>query len=188
MLIEKYKISKSIEFEKVLKSYILKNYDINSYSSVEPFILEMQQNRNVIINLNDIDKKYDSLKKHKEIIVQYLTMLNQLKTKVSFGKDSFSLKVEFSWKDVLKNDFYGSYNVNMEYYSNLFNLAVIYYNLGYSINPAVEEESKVKEGIKYFQHAAWLFDSIKNEFPSMFPAKETPPDMSGNFLTYVNIF
>jgi hypothetical protein len=111
-------------------------------------------------------------------------MLNVIKSKMNFGKDDFCIKVEFGWKDVLKNDFWFSFNVSHEYYSNIFNLAVIYYNLGSSILLS-DEETKLKQAIKYLQYSAWLFDNIKNEIPSIIPVKETPPDMSSNYLTYV---
>ena len=103
---------------------------------------------------------------------------------MNFGKDDFSIKIEFSWKDVAKNDFWTSHNINHEYYSNLFNLATLYFNLANSIKES-DDELKLKESIKYFNHAAWLFDNIKNELPSLIPVKETPPDMTQNYLTFV---
>lgn len=115
-------------------------------------------------------------------------MLNVIKSKMNFGKDDFSIKVEFGWKDVLKNDMWYSYNVNHEYYSNLFNLATLYFCMGNSISIGDEDEAKLKEAIKYYQFSAHLFDNIKNELPSVVPPKETPPDMTQNYLTYVKFF
>ena len=113
-------------------------------------------------------------------------MLASLKQKINFGVDEYSLKMEFSWKDTLKNDFYTSFNVNFEYYNTLFNLAVIFKRLG-SYFYGVQDDQKLKEGIKYFQHASWAFDKIKNELPTFLPAKEITPDLSANFLTFVFI-
>jgi hypothetical protein len=154
---------------------------------VQNFITEFQQGRNVIILLNEKDKTYDSMKNTKEMLVQYLTLLSVIKSKMNFGKDDFSIKVEFAWKDVIKNDFWYSSNVNHEFYSGLYNLAVAYYSLAASISQA-DEDTKLKEGIKYFQYSSWIFDNIKNELPTLIPAKETPPDMTQNFLTYVKSF
>lgn len=151
---------------------------------MQGFITEFQQNRNVLINLNDREKTIDALKGYKTIIVQYLSMLNIIKSKMNFGKDSYSIKVEFYWKDVLKNDLMSSYNSNFDYYSNFFNLAVCYYSLGMAVLPN-DEEIKVKESIKNFQYAAWIFDNIKNELPNALPPKEIPSDMTPNYLTYV---
>jgi hypothetical protein len=151
---------------------------------VKGFIAEFQQNRNVLIALNDKDKTYDAMKSVRDVLVQYLSMLNVIKSKINFGNDAFSIKVGFSWKDVLKNDTWTSYNANFEYYCNLYNLATCYYNLGLSI-PSTDDDTKLKEAIQYLQYSAWLFDNIKNEVPSVIPPKETPNDLTNNYLTYV---
>jgi hypothetical protein len=105
---------------------------------------------------------------------------------MNFGKEEYSVKVEFTWKDILKNSNWGSYNISYEYYSNLFNLGVMFYLLASSIGiDNTDEDLKLKEAIKYYQYAAGIFDSIKNEAPASIPAKETPPDLTTNYLTYV---
>lgn len=154
---------------------------------MESFISEFQQNRNVLTSLDDKDMSYDSLSKTKDMIIQYLKMLNLIKSKMNFGKEDFSVKIQFGWKDVLKNDFCYSYNINFEYYSILYNLAVTYYLIGNSISMENSTETKLKEAIKYFQYSAWIFDNIKNEVLTFMPPKETPYDMSSNYLTYVNM-
>ena len=165
---------------------ILYYLDSTSYSNIEPFIKEVIQIRNTIITLQDMEKTTDSLKKMKENLVTYINMLNTLRSKINFGKDNYSLAIEFGWKDVLKNDYYYSYNVNLEYFSVLFNLAVCYFLLGSNISFKAEDDALLKEGIKNYQYSAWLFDKIKNEVPTCIPAKETQPDLSVNYLTYVN--
>ncbi len=106
---------------------------------------------------------------------------------MNFGKDDFAVRIDFSWKDTLKNDYWTSSNLNFEYFSNVFNLATLYYCLGNSI-PITENELKLKEAIKYFQHSAWLFDNIKSELPSIIIPKETPNDMIADYLTYVSLY
>lgn len=113
-------------------------------------------------------------------------MINYLKGKINFGNDQYSIKLEFSWKDVLKNDFFSSFNVNFELYSTMFNLAVCFNLLGKTVDKKSEDENKIREAIKYFQYAAFLFDKIKQEITGIIPAKEIQPDMSSNYLTYVN--
>ena len=44
----------------------------------------------------------------------------------------------------------------------------------------------MKESVKYFQYAAFIFDKIKLEIPGVVPAKEIQPDLSTNFLTYAS--
>lgn len=48
------------------------------------------------------------------------------------------------------------------------------------------DETKMKEAVKYFQYAAYIFDKIKTEIPAVVPAKEIQPDLSTNFLTYAS--
>lgn len=139
-----------------------------------------------MIGLPDLDKNLDKLKLHKDTIITYLNMLSLLKSKINFGKDEYSLAVEFSWKDVLKNENYNSYNVNLEYYSALFNLGVLY-NLMGKFFIGANDDAKLKEGIKYFQYAAWVFDKVKQEIPGFVPSKEIQPDLSANYLSYVII-
>ena len=84
----------------------------------------------------------------------------------------------------MNNDFYYSYNIHHEYYSVLFNLAIIYYSLGRFDHGG--DETKMKDAIKYFQYASFIFDKIKQEIPGVIPAKEIQPDLSTNFLTYAS--
>jgi hypothetical protein len=70
--------------------------------------------------------KYDSLKSTKSMLIAYLQIINLVKSKVNFGKESFSIKIEFAWKDTIKNEFYYSNNIAFEYYSVMFNLATIH--------------------------------------------------------------
>ena len=86
------------------------------------------------------------------------------------------------WKDVLTGELYISNNIYHEYYNVLFNLAVMYFSIGKCENNG--DEAKIKEQIKYFQNAAYLFDKIKQEVPSFIPVKDIQPDMSSDYLTY----
>jgi|LauGreDrversion4_2_1035121.scaffolds.fasta_scaffold873252_1 hypothetical protein len=64
----------------------------------------------------------------------------------------------------------------------MFNLAVMYYAIGKFENHG--DEAKMKEQIKYFQYAAFLFDKIKQEIPTVIPSKEVQPDLSSDYLTF----
>lgn len=64
----------------------------------------------------------------------------------------------------------------------MFNLAVMYFSIGKYENHG--DETKIKEQIKYFQYAAFLFDKIKQEVPTVIPSKEVQPDLSSDYLTY----
>ncbi len=131
-----------------------------------------------------MDKSLEKLKSYKETVVIYLNMLYALKSKINFGRDEYCMQLEFGWKDVLRNDFYYSYNINFEYYSAYFNLAILFVLMG-KLQSKSTDDAKLREGIKHFQTAAWIFDNIKQEIPVCIPAKETPPDLSSNYLSYV---
>ena len=107
------------------------------YSKIEAFINQIQSTRAMAINLNSLDKSADSMKIYKDQVVIYINMINLLKSKFNFGNDNvilfitikFSIKLELGWKDILNGDYYYSFNINHEYYSVLFNLAILYYSI-----------------------------------------------------------
>ena len=159
---------------------------MTSYSKIQDFATHLVQHRSIVISLSELDKSLEKLKSYKDTTVTYISMLYALKSKINFGKDEYCMQLEFSWKDVLKNEFYSSYNINFEYYSAYYNLAIIYLQMG-KLLAKTTDDAKLKEGIKHFQNSAWIFDHIKQEIPICIPARETPPDLSSNYLSYVYI-
>ena len=104
---------------------------------------------------------------------------------MNFGKEDHCIKIEFEWKDVLKNSKWKSYNINFEYFNCLYSLATIYYILGnLSTEEAGNDESKLKESINYYKNAAGLYDLIKNEITNGLSPKEIPYDLSPSYMTY----
>ena len=104
---------------------------------------------------------------------------------MNFGKEDHCIKIEFEWRDVLKNSKWKSYNINFEYFNCLYSLATIYYILGnLSTEEAGNDESKLKESINYYKNAAGLYDLIKNEITNGLSPKEIPYDLSPSYMTY----
>ena len=149
MFPHKLKTGKPIDFLSSMKAYIIKNYDSTCFDQkVESFLSEVQQNRNVVCNFNDFSKNMDTLKTNKEILLQYINELNLIKSKMTFGKEDYCVKIEFQWKDTFKANNWSSYNIALEYYSNLFNLAVIYFNIAkLTAAEAAGDDAKLKESI-----------------------------------------
>lgn len=116
-------------------------------------------------------------------------MLSVLKKKITFGNDDLSLKIDFSWDDVLTGKFTSFNNINFEYYSCLFNLAILYNLMGESKknSSACDDLEIIKESIKYFQNSAGIFDKIKAEITTYISPKELSLDLSSNYLSYVKI-
>lgn len=131
-------------------------------------------------------------------------MIKLLKSKLSFGVFDkvnsiysnfsfilqYSIYINFSWSDTLNSEYNTSNDINLDYYSCLYNLGVIYCNLGRTINLKSPDTSddKLKEGIKYFQHAAWLFDKLMLEVVSSLKDSELQPDLQSKGLNMVSIY
>ena len=130
MISGKLKSAVSIDIISEIKNYIIGNYDAASFTpTVEKFLGEVQQNRNVISDLGDVKQNLDSLKYNRKICMKYITQLNLLKSKMYFGKEKIAVHLNFLWKDTLKNSNCSSMNINFELYNVMFNLANIYLNI-----------------------------------------------------------
>ena len=186
MISGKLKSATPIDIISQIKNYIISNYDASSFTpSVEKFLGEVQQNRNVISDLGDVKQNLDSLKSNRQICMQYITQLNLLKSKMSFGKEKIAVHLNFTWKDTLKNSNCSSMNINFELYNVMFNLATIYLNIARIESvEAANDDSRLKEAIKSYQYAAGFFDRIKNEASQSIPEKEIPNDLKANYMTY----
>lgn len=122
----------------------------------------------------------------REISINYLLQINQLKNKINFGKDSYSLRIDFTWKDTLTEEKNVSNSIHFEYYSVFFNLALINFEMGKYLYFS-DDELKLKEAVKLFQTAAWSADRIKEEFQLYVQANNIQPDLSMNYMSYVKI-
>lgn len=183
MFLEKFKVSKGIELGKAIKAYVTNHYDMNAVKSVESICNEIDFARNAAILVNDSDKSAEGLQKIKTSIVDYLKLLNTIKMRMTFGKDDMSVKVSFTWSDVLKKDNFSSSSYAHEYYNMLFNLAIAMFNLGKTVK-IDESEDALKQSVKQFKEAAWIFDKIKQESPSLLNPPQ--PDLTSAYLTYCN--
>lgn len=111
-------------------------------------------------------------------------MINALKNKINFGKDTYAIKLDFAWKDTLTDEKIISNSIHFEYYSVLFNLGIIYFEMGKSLYFS-EDDLKLKDGVKYFQTAAWIFDRVKEEYPLYVQALNIQPDLQMNYMSFV---
>ena len=186
MIPNRLKEARPLDLISVIKAYIMRNYDASCFDQkVETFLSEVQQNRNVISQMGTMNQNLDTLKTNKEILLQYINQLNLIKGKMTFGKEDFCVKIEFQWKDVFKAKTWSSYNINFEFYNSLFNLAMIYYIMGFLITKECgDDEERLKESVKYYRYASGLFDTIKNDAASVIPAKELPPDLGFSYMSY----
>ena len=188
MLINKLKTCKAIDLDSKLKEYVIQNYDNESLTEkLKSYFTQINQNRAVMSQMSTYQDSIDQLKQNISIISSYINMLSAVKAKMTFGKESYSCKVEFIWYDTIKESKYCSYNIFFEIYNAMFNLAVCYYNLGTQIAKNATEKSGHKEACDNFKHAMYLFDLIKEEAPLKILEKELPFDLFQPHLDYCKV-
>jgi hypothetical protein len=112
MYINKFKKCKPIDLDSKLKEYVIKNYDNESLTEkVKSYFSELSQNRNVLSQMGEVQDGIDQLKTTLDILTGYLNMLSAIKQKMTFGKESYSCKIEFIWTDTIKDSKWNSYNI-----------------------------------------------------------------------------
>ena len=107
-----------------------------------------------------------------------------IKQKMTFGKENYSCKIEFTWNDTIKGSQWRSYSIWFEVYNTLFNLAVLYYFLGINVSKASTDKIGHKEASKYFRNAMYIFNVIKEEAMTKIPEKELPYDLFPGHMDY----
>lgn len=194
MLPVNFKIAKELKLEAKLKEHLAKNYgkpisltliDVITFDDkVKTFISDIQQNRNIVANLKSMGTGLTVLKNNKEIAIQYLNQLLTLKTKISFGKESYSFKLDFTWSETLKGSNWSSLHVDFEYYNTLFNLGVLSFLIAQEHIKESKDESSLKEATKNYREAAGIFNKIKTDAPANLSPKEIPHDLQESYMSY----
>ena len=188
MLINKLKTCKAIDLDSKLKEYVTNNYDAESLTEkVKSYFSEINQCRTVMSQMGEVQDSIDQLKQNVNIILSYINMLSAIKQKMTFGKESYSCKIEFTWTDTIKGSKYSSYNVFFEIYNAMFNLATCYYNLGTQTAKIAKEKSAHKDALIYFKNAMYVYDVIKEEANLKIIEKEMPLDLFPPHLDYCKV-
>ena len=188
MLINKLKACKAIDLDSKFKEYVIKNYDEASLTDkIKSYFSEINQCRNVMSQMGEVQDSIDQLKQNISIILSYINMLSAIKQKMTFGKEGYSCKIEFTWTDTIKGSKYSSYNIFFEIYNAMFNLATCYYNLATQLGKNATEKIGHKEACKYYRQAMCLYDVIKEEANLKIIEKELPLDLFPPHLDYCKI-
>lgn len=179
------KTCKPIDLESKLKDYISNNYDKNTIpEKINEYFTELNQNRMVISQMSKTEDNIPQLRQNVSILSSYINMLSAIMQKMTFGKEKYSCKIEFTWNDTIKDSNYDSYNIFFEFYNVMFNLATCYYILGTKIGIESTEKSGHKEANTYFKHALYIYNAIKEEAMTKIPEKELPLDLYPAHLDY----
>ena len=171
-----------------LQNYVLNNYNTGLLSnSVENYFRDIKQNRDVICKLCKNNYSFDQLSQHRLVLTTYLNEILTLKSKMTFGKQSYSCKIGFVWTDTICKKEWKSYNIYFEIYNCLYNLGVIYFSLGSHLSKtAKDDKNQNKEAVKNFKHALYIFDRLKNEAYSAINENELPYDLHPSHLKYLS--
>ena len=169
-----------------LENYVLQNYNMGILNdNVDHFFRDIKQNRDVICKLSKNNTSIEQLTQHKLVLTTYLNEILALKSKMAFGKQSYSCKIGFIWTDSITFKEWKSYNIYFEIYNCLYNLAVIYYCLGNHLgNTAKDDKNKNKEAVINYKHALYIFDRLRKEAYSAISSKELPYDLYPSHLGY----
>ena len=188
MMLNKMKTCKPIDLESKLKEFISKNFEKGVIpEKINDYIKEISQNRMVISQMSKVQDNIAQLRQNISILTTYINMLSAIMQKITFGKEAYSCKIEFTWSDTIKDSNYDSYNIFFEFYNVMFNLATSYYILGTKIAGESNEKNGHKEANKSFKNALYLFDAIKEEAVTKIPEKELPLDLFPAHLDYCKI-
>ena len=187
MLPTKFKKTGVIDIYKKLENYVLGNYSTSLISdSVQNFFRDIKQNRDVLAKLSKNETSLEQLIQHRSIMTTYLNEILTLKSKMTFGKQSYSCKIGFVWTDTISSKEWKSYNIYFEISNCLFNLGVIYFKLGdLTAKNSKDDINKNKEAVKYFKQALYIFDRLRNTAYSAISSKDLPYDLYPSHLRYL---
>ena len=187
MLPNKFKKTDSIDFYSKLENYVMNNYTTGLISdNIKNYFRDIKQNRDVICKLSKNETNEEQLVQHKLVLTTYLNEILTLKSKMTFGKQSYSCKIGFIWTDTICSKEWKSYNIYFEIYNCMFNLGVIYFSLGNNLSKNTKDDkNKSKEAVNYFKHALYLFDRLRNTAYSAINSKELPYDLHPSHLKYL---
>ena len=134
--------------------------------------------------MGEIQDSIDQIKSNINILTSYLNQILSIRQKMTFGKESYSCKIEFTWNDTLKNSTWHSFNIWFEIYNALFNLASSYFSLGIVVSKAAMDRMAHKEANRFFKYGMYLYNVIKEEAITKIPEKELPFDLFPSHLDF----
>ena len=180
----KLKTSKEISINSSLYDYFSINCgQENITENVQSFLNAMNKNRNEICENQNSPESIKDLNNMLQMTTKYINQLVAVKSKMIFQKNNNDL--EFVWDDTLTGNSFTSNNINFEYYNILFNLAVIYFYLGYKkSNMEFIDKNLRKEAIKDYKHSLYLFNIIKEEAINKISQNEFPLDLHPMYCEY----
>ena len=180
------KRSNETNYNSIFLNYISSIYGPQSITpKLKEFFSDFNENRKVIAHKKDEIYKIPELEMTLRITTKYLNQLISIKGKTVIGPQTGGCDLEFLWTDTITGTSYVSHNVNFEYYNILFNIASLYFHLGYqkSFSQNIDKNIR-KEVVKDYKRALYLFTLIKNEAVKNIEPLELPNDLSPTYCEY----
>ena len=182
----KLKASKETNICSKLIEFVSNNYGRESITqNLQNYFSDFEQNRNVISYNKDNQENLKDIMTTLEISTKYFNQLIAIKSKNAFGPHANSCEINFRWTDTITGNLWGSFNINFEYYNVLFNIATLYFYLGYlkSTSPKVDKALR-KEAIKDYKYSLYLFNIIKDEANKKIEQRDLPYDLYPSYCEY----
>ena len=182
----KLKTSKEMNINIKFVDYVTKNYGNQFISEkLHHYFSDFNQNRNVISHNKDNMNKIKDIIVTLELTTKYFNQIIAIKSKMVFGSKPQCCNINFSWTDTITNNLWASNNIYFEYYNVLFNIASLYFHLGYekSQSPKVDKDLR-KEAIKDYKYSLYLFNIIKDEAKKKIEYRELPYDLYSSHCEY----
>lgn len=181
--IKRFRVGLDCKFMASFDDYIRRNYPYEVFNKCQNFINDLTQTRNILsyLTANQPETYLDNILAKSCSYIKTLLELNTL-ARIDFN----TLKINFSWKEVSKDQMTISNNLYYEICSIKYNMAVVLMVKGY-LNLYSKDKNKLKESYKNFVNAAGLFNEITVLCNTYYVTKENIPDFSENLLyTYKN--
>ena len=176
--IKKFRIANDCDFMGSFDRYIRVNYPLEVFNQCQGFIKDLTQARNLIgyMSLNQSEAQMDSLLSKSVSYIKTLLELNSV-ARIDFN----TLKIEFRWREVSKDQVSSSNNLYFEICSVKYNMGVLLMLKGY-LHIDSKDKNELKEAYKNFIKAAGIYEEITNLCNTYYVTKENIPDFGENLL------
>ena len=180
------KRSKETNYDSVFINYISSTYGPQSVTSkLKSFFNDFNENRKVISYKKDDIYKIQDLNMTLQITTKYFNQLIAIKGKTVISPQAGCCDLEFLWTDTITGTSFVSHDVNFEYYNVLFNIASLYFHLGYqkSMDKNINKDLR-KEIVKDYKKSMYLFSLIRDEAINKISQLELPLDLTPAYCEY----
>ena len=183
MLPTKLKTSKEISINSPLMEYVSNNYGNESLTqNLMSYFSDFNNKRNVISAKKEDLDTINNINSLLQIEIKYLNQLIVIQNKNIFQHLS---NIEFIWTDTITGNFFSSKNIYFEYYNVLFNIASLFFLMGYKKMKSLNVDKNLrKEAIKDYKYSLYLFNIIRDEAVNKINQNELPFDLSPTYCEY----